>query len=223
MAMSIPSPIDGYVKDGLVLAYDGYQEPSGGVWKDLSGSGNDLTLIDGYDYDGNLHCFIPNGQKCYTKAVVPLVLPFTWEIVWSALKPTDYREFSSYTESWPHYPAIVMSSFALPALNTTSGHSYLPVIDASWLTSDDGSLRNLLQFTVSAGTVVQCSKYQDGAVRVTSKDNTIAFVDNSSQMCIGRALSSYGFRCFAWRIYNRALTLEELLQNRTLDITRFNL
>lgn len=35
MAMPIPSPIDGYVKDGLVLAYDGYQEPSGGVWKDL--------------------------------------------------------------------------------------------------------------------------------------------------------------------------------------------
>lgn len=223
MAMPIPSPIDGYVKDGLVLAYDGYQEPSGGVWKDLSASHNDLVLIDGYNYDDDLHCFIPNGQKCYTKDVVPLALPFTWEVVWSALKPTDYREFSSYTANWPYYPAIVLAGSALPALNTTSGHSYLPVSGASWLKSGDGSLRNLLQFTVSDDSVVQCSKAQDKQVYVTSADNTIAFADNSSQMCIGRALSSYGFRCFAWRIYNRALSADELLQNRTLDITRFNI
>ena len=52
----LPSIIDGYVRDGLVLCFDGYQPPANGIWKDLSGGNNDMIQGSTTTYDGINHC-----------------------------------------------------------------------------------------------------------------------------------------------------------------------
>lgn len=50
--VNIDSDISGYVKDNLILHYDGYHQPDGNIWEDLSGSGNhgDTTTIEASTY-----------------------------------------------------------------------------------------------------------------------------------------------------------------------------
>lgn len=219
MAMPIPSPIDGYVKDGLVLAYDGYQEPSGGVWKDLSGSGNDMIVGAGASFDSDYHCFsfTVGGQyalgDCKTSKEVSLSSAVTIEFICAAETSSNAIIFKCNT-TWPYHPSINFGSF----LNI-----YLPEsCKTPWLVSEaistDHSVCSMHYYAVD-GTAVRYKQYGNNQASEGTATNSSAITGGSQVLYIGGKET----RIYALRIYNRALTDAEMVQNRTLDITRFSL
>ncbi len=211
MAMPIPSPIDGYVKDGLVLAYDGYQEPSGGVWKDLSGSGNDLILADDVAYDADAHkvTFAANNFSKTTNAVaVDGTTGVTIELVSGSLKTF----FESVTD-WPYSPRIFHSSpFLYRALNANNYIGASIAVNTSTTILEE-------QFAVEgANSVDHFFSDLDSGWRHITRTNKLTHTATNFKMRFG-----YNTIIFAFRVYSRKLSEAELLQNRLLDAQRFNL
>lgn len=215
--------ISDYVQDGLVLAYDGYQAPSGGVWKDLSPSHNDLTLSSTAVYNDTYHFMGFSDQASVTAGIVPL--PTTATIEWLYGRTTNILTiFQSSTAGWPYPPSLSLYNAYNMRYNQTSGSGYIAGISiGGGVKNDDvSSMPNLHQLAFSLDNVEVWYK-NSGTTSAThagpkAQTNT-SIVDSSDQLKVG----SSGLRLHALRIYNRYLTEDELLLNRTLDTKRFNL
>lgn len=218
MAMPIPSPIDGYVKDGLILAYDGHQEPSGGVWKDLSGGGNDMIVGAGASFDSEHHCiaFTVGSQyvngDCTTSKEVSWASAVTFEFIY-AHDSEGYAAVFKGSLAWPYKPYIMFNNFLSPFLPESCSTPWL----VSPAQSTDRAQKWLHQYAIDGN--VYRYKHYSGTLSEGGNTQTNTITGGSQVLYFG----SNGARLYAIRIYNRALTDDELLQNRTLDITRYNL
>ena len=217
MSKPLTSVIDGYVRDGLVLCFDGYQPPSGGKWKDLSGSGNDMILGADATFDETTHKASFTGTTSETSAAVTIdaASGLTIEVV-GGFSAKSQEWFSSDCE-WPNTPKIFLGAglyIAFKTLNSPNTYADL----GGWFMSRD-SIDGEMQFAI-AGTTSELNglnNNSEGWDRRPSVAQTEAFLQTNYKLRFGPAF----IRSF--RIYNRKLTAAELLQNRLLDAKRFNL
>lgn len=213
---------DGYVQDGCILCYDGYTAPSGGVWKDLSGSGNDMIQSSVTTYDEANHCCAFTDTKNYSRRKVMHPLEITVEVIVSM---TNYSIiYQSKTADWPYVPKLFFGSFFLLSYLTTSG-GYAYVNTPSWVGIDPtedashASLYQLWQNDTQSG--AWSRRYGDNTWQSGPGTRAADIMPTSSLLKFGD--SGKTLRIYALRIYNRCLSQEEMKTNRELDIERFNI
>lgn len=222
----LPSVIDGYVRDGLVLCFDGYQPPSGGVWKDLSGSGNDMIQGSATAYDEVNHCCAFTTSDNYTTGVVPHPLLVTVEAVVSMT--THCIIYRSKTAPWPYQPKLFFGNFLYLAYNKASGSGIayvnLPTL-VSVVPTDDASQPSIYQVwqndTQSGAWSYRYDEKKAWQSGPGARNADMAETDG--QILFGDVSSGNTLRIYALRIYNRCLTQDEMAANRELDIKRFNI
>lgn len=218
-AMPEKTVISDYVQDGLVLAYDGYQAPSGGVWRDLSPSHNDMSMGSGASYDADYKCVLftvgstYTSSDCSTAKTVAWASAVTFEFIY-AIESGSAGLVLRGSTTWPFKPYINFGNF----LNL-----YLPeVCKTPWLvgccSSTDHSKAYLHQYAIESA-AYRYKQWANSKFSEGSGSCTDAITGGSNVLYMGGA----GARIYALRIYNRALTDAELEQNRTLDIARFNI
>lgn len=224
MSKPLPSVIDGYVRDGLVLCYDGYQPPAGGVWKDLSGSGNDMIQSSATAYDEVNHCCAFTDNKNHTTGVVPQPLLVTIEVV---VGMTTYcKIYRSTTAPWPYQPTLFFGNFLGLAYNKTpSGMVYvnIPKLVPIEPTEDASrpSAYQIWQNDTQSG--AWSRRYGDKAWQSGPGPRRADMAASDDQLQFGGDPSGSTLRIYALRIYNRCLSQDEMAANRELDITRFNI
>ena len=209
------SDANNYIKNGLVLHLDGMQNTRKGhsvsttVWEDLSGNGNDLTL-ENISWTGDSAVF--NQSLAYTDNTVENI---TVEMVvkenTSKSGPIFIGKFGNNNHIMAYFDNNRMQfSHQVPFYQLSNNYtrnsisaiykSTTDVIDKCYFNSKQGVITsNNDSWTQSAPHYIQIGKY--------ASTNSWRF---AGEIC-------------AIRIYNRALTEEEIKHNYNIDKERFNL
>ena len=220
------------VSDGLVLCLDAANPRSypgsGSTWYDLSGNGNNGTLVNGVGYSGdNLGSLSFDGVNDYVSgSIPPLTGNYTIEIIFKLItfNPSDND---------------------LIALTSSNAHGVLGEISSS-----DGKIRFLHRFPYgvsggdtfySSGSISLNQIYSISWVRDSNQkiyingifDSQITstnsgFDSNLTQLTIGQLVQNNSARIingnvYSTKIYNRALTPQEIQQNYNTTKGRFGL
>ena len=219
----LPSIIDGYVRDGLVLCFDGYQPPANGIWKDLSGGNNDMIQGSTTTYDEVNHCcaFIKNHN--YTTGVVPLPISVTIEAV-VGMSEYSYVFFGKES-AWPYPPNMFFGNFLNVRYFTASGTDYFAManlIDIERATdASKASAYQVWQNDTQSGVWVR--RYGENAWQSGPTSRNTDLIASDWKLQFGGMPDTATLRIYALRIYNRCLTQEEMAANREHDIKRFNI
>jgi hypothetical protein len=215
------------IKDGLVFALDAANTKSypgsGTTWNDLSGNGNNGTLVNNVTYDNN-----NNGSLLFdatNERVDTNITSFGNNTTWVAWVNRA---------STPNYYNMFMGRL-LPYFGLTSdnGIIFSNIIGGSQQTVFASSISSSnvwlhLSFTTNFnGTNTVSSIYLNG-VSVSSNTFSGSQGSHSGVFTIGEGRSTGGWYPFNGRvsmvqIYDRTLTTEEILQNFNATKSRFEL
>ena len=221
--------LPGYASNGIILHLDAISNTRNGnntsssVWEDLSGNDNDFTMIsDGaVTFNDNYVRFNGvSGMKIIDFSKFETLMStsncFTLEIVF------DFDDVSNA-------PIFVNNSDLTISFGYWSGYIITNADDIgrySWHNNDfhkDASFTAITYKTSSDGTDIL---YKDGVL--LDRNSTVSDFYNSNGETVyigtddsGTAIYSGNIRSI--RLYDRALTEDEIYQNRQLDIERFNL
>lgn len=227
---SIGTAAANYVTSGLALYLDASNSSSypgsGTSWFDLSGNNRTATLVNGPTYNasngGNI---LLDGTDDYIGAPITLGTDATFE-VWA--KITAYEGnvlFGLGGDSYPsgdfgYGPDIYISGGAW-VFNTGDGtgnpFSANPTVNtSSWYQ---------ISFTTEAST--NAKLYVNGVLIGTAAHRAATVTRTGNRVIVGRWPGSAGYETpgnFAIvRVYNRALTSAEMLQNYNANKSRFGL
>ncbi len=221
-----------YVSDGLVLHYDGYKKPvseNGNLlWKDLSGNNNDARFLslnssvyeDPYQIDN-----VSLGQYNYlrTSNVIKNNSEYSIQIV---LKPNDPDNFGDII-------SFYQTDTNDNRLEKTSTDSY------NWYVGSDDTTLNMIN--VGSLNLDITNKEKSSITIVTNELNSFIMKNNSityTQQATNNkptsdniyfsyrgpvSASVYRGNFYSIRIYNRALTEDEIQKNYEIDKERFGL
>jgi hypothetical protein len=211
------------VTDGLVLYLDAGNTKSypgsGTLWNDLSGNGNNGTLVNGPTFSSaNMGSIIFDGSGKRATLLSPFGQSgFTTVSIWynrvEANSSTSWRTLFATTGSNVHH---LISQATTRVLGIFDGSfrsfGYTPQID--------GKFHN---YTVIYNSATNATLYVDGVFI-----STISIVLNLTTSTIGSIGNWTGNSYWAGniasaQIYNRALTPEEILQNYNATKSRYNL
>lgn len=242
---------DGYVQDGCILCFDGYTPPDNGIWTDLSGTGNDLTLGSGVTYDSTNHCIIfsSNASQVKKEIVVPAVHSF--EILYKAENGqwvflNRNSNTTNYCPRLYHDSKTYLSTFA--SLEYTVTHEdgldcnfqklmNMPLIeygdtgDYTPTTPNDYAYWQYKMIPLSNNLCTDTQWCRVGIAALNSSnilkwnpgDKYASNVYKQNPSFNPLSFEDSGVKLWAMRIYNRELTWDELDQNRALDFQRFNI
>jgi hypothetical protein len=212
------------VTDGLVLTLDAGSKKSysgsGTTWKDLSGNGNNGTLVNGVGYSGsNLGSLSFDGVDDYVTV-------------------NNFNVNNSITvEGWFN---VITSSWAPIIGNWNSNGN-----GDSWLLTKNSSnkMSFYVRFNASTGDVINeiqettngvwqqyvgvfnnfnLSLYKNGFLVNSKSTTTNTLHQNSLQIWLGRFSTFYfGGNIGNCKVYNRALTAQEIQQNYNALKSRF--
>ena len=185
---------DGYVKNGLILLYDGYSGPINNKWPDLSGNNNDGNIVGAtwktiyYDLDG---------VNDYISRPVTI--------------NGNYGTIEICSEYLAGDVILSFDNGRINNLNVTKGTSSL------FKNVADFGTRGL---TYASGTY---TAYFDG---VLSSNQSYTNSSNGSFISIGSSSVNTSNnvsrqKVYSVRVYNRALTKDEIVQNNIVDKYRF--
>lgn len=212
---------NGYVKDGLVLHYDGYNHPENGIWYDLSGNNNNGILnnfdrsygidVDGLKFDGindfimvNRNSDFPSGNANYTMEI-----------------SINYYELKNRNN------LINLGIYNSPG-NANGIYIAGSKKISHWYWSDDLLTDNLLD---ENNKYVITAQYDGSNRKIYLNGANVASDESVPNVILGNITigdeipGQDGFfngKVFSVRIYNRALTEEEIYNNYTVDKYRFN-
>ena len=215
-----------YVQDGLIAQWDGIDnagtgvhDPNATVWKDLAGH-NDLTLASGAAWRRGI-CFYMNtrtnglaaayGTEAATtyKTIEILFKEDSWWsriLFWSGAQSRyvafDCRDTKPF--KWVYFDGAKSTPYA-------KVRTYDP---------------NAVVATYSdSNTVTQV--YCDGVPRVNAT-NTNTWSPGDNRVTLGWRSATTAYKDYGWegevysiRLYNRALTPEEIARNHAIDVKRF--
>lgn len=231
--------INDYTKNGLVLHYDGINNTGNGhdnsatVWKDLSSSGNDATLNTDNSFDNN-SCVFQKTNNSGISITNPLKYGvnsgFTIECIAksntvdiSDLENNNLRDwFWEIKNDDSNFMQFVRSSFGVYNMNV--------LLDNSKYFYDSIAQNGI----VISQLVVNNSKithYYDG--NLTSEKSSTNEILNTllsiNSIDLGYAhwnnnsILNLNGNIYSFRVYNRALTEEEIKQNYRVDKIRFGI
>lgn len=205
------------VTGGLVLCLDAGNRrsyaPSGGNWNDLSGNGNNGTLVNGPTFSGdNGGGIVFDGTNDYVNVQHKSSLSFTNKLtiqLWCS--STNTRTWNSplmktSNGSWADGFGFYQNSQFYFYVNSYSGSHIVSVN------------KTIFPFTHWAGVYdgLNLKIYENGILRQTGTSFTSNISNSSASLDIGRG----GGQSYYWQgniaqvlVYNRALTAIEILQN----------
>ena len=220
------------VEDGLVLALDAgntksYPSPGTAGWYDLSGNGNNGSLIEGPSYNSdNGGSLVFNGISNYvslSSSIIGTDEPFTYEIA-------VYRTGNG--TNWPRFfiNGGVNSSITITQYNDTTGVLFR-------LTTNKGTYD---EYNLPSGTLVnnqwvclsftsntssrQMNAYINGVKYGNGVSSGSTATPSTSTSSIGGdGSSSWDGRIAYARMYNRTLTQAEIQQNFNATRKRFGI
>jgi hypothetical protein len=213
------------VTDGLVLCLDAANPKSypgsGTVWKDLSGNSNDGTLVNGVGFDGdNKGSLTFDGVNDTVNVVGPAnryfpILNFTLECAFKNTQTTRNGLFSlSFGLILRHSSSS--GTFQVRLDNGTSVPSFSPPISSPPVNDGNWYITSVV---VNGGNNATIDFYINGlhyGQRNTSWSGSTRWPTNS--VGLGRdnndpSASRYNGNISLLKIYNRALSAEEISQN----------
>lgn len=235
-----------YIKDGLVLHYDGINNTGNGhsnsaiVWKDLSSNGNDGTL-------NNISTVLTNesgwgenylaldGVDDYVSAYANTSGDYTIEFIAKDIQAINSAKYGSsfMINTWTSDISSPSLQLFLDGRNSATTRKRYRV---RWTRVEDDTNTEIQFYEIS----------DDGGFTISNGNNTIKTYFNGEKndenvnqsyyerskienmrIEIGRwyRSSTYSIKekIYSFRIYNRALTDEEVLHNYEIDKVRFGI
>jgi len=223
------------VTNGLILALDAANKNSyrgtGTTWADLSGTGKNLTLINGPTFsDGNMGSIVFDGTNDY--AVVNPVSAFNIYCISMWFKPTTIINSVSAYKPLIHFKSSTSKYISFGDTTNRVANEYITIVqepgDKRTAVNDGGSLsagvwynivfnyessqyniyiNNTLKSTTIGSSTGNVPLITDpDFIYLNSYEGTSGYLDSSLSMCM---------------IYNRALTAAEMLQNYNATRVRF--
>ena len=219
---------NGYIQDNLILWLDGYANTgathaySSSTWKDLSGNNNNVTVSGSTWYSNYLSFDGVNDYAYRTNATYNITDEYTLEILVTPKRNTGTYQIIFNTVNHGRWTERYLSTdigdggFTYTISDSTnSSHITKPILDEEL---------NKVQLVSSVLKERNLKAYSNATLY---KELTADFSPKITQnrIYIGGSESAYYFQgeIYSIRVYNRALTEEELLHNYNYDIEKFNL
>lgn len=220
--------LPGYASNGIILHLDAISNTRNGnntsssVWEDLSGNDNDFTMIsDGaVTFNDNYVRFNGvSGMEIIDFSKFETLMSksncFTLEIVFDFLDIVGaiFVNNSNLTISFGYWDGHIITNASNEARYGWDNMDY----------HKDASFTAITYKTSSDGTDIL---YKDGVLLDRNSGVSDFINSNGETVYIGRDDSGtaiYSGNIRSIRLYGRALTEDEIYQNRQLDIERFNL
>lgn len=238
MADSIP-PASAYVQSGLVAMWDGIENAGVGVhdnsattWKDLSGNNRDWVLESGASWADNAFVTLPTKglAATFTPAITYSNI-ITQEIVLEVLDfdgttRTDFFKFGTTINQTVSGSQRYYIMRGLAYSLGTSYYGWLPKHSSCLSVADttpplDTPQSIVTVYGTGSNTSTNPQKFLINNVAKTGwqsvgwSSNAAPFISNDNRGFYGKV--------YAIRLYNRALTTDELTQNYNLDKERFGI
>lgn len=219
------------VTDGLVLCLDAANRQSypgsGNIWRDLAGSNNG-NLVNGPTFSSaNRGSIVFDGANDYASFTTPSTIttstPQSWEIWCAVIKVADYGYIIH------NNPASSTTGQSFITIGILNNNNYYAALNGQFASMDSGILHStsiVRQIVLIWDGSVQ-KMYIDGLLKVSRPlTNIIYNLDNTTS--IGSNYTSPTFRRIAGniyntKIYNKALSQIEILQNYNALKGRYNL
>ena len=232
------------VRDGLVLCLDAGSErsypKSGTIWKDLSGNNNSGTLTNGPTFDsGNGGNIVFDGVNDYISLSSP---SNKW--AWTPSATTGYNVLS--IEMWTKSTDTSGQYFSKP-WNGNGEYNYW-LTNNGWYQRIGNQSRNITFTSIATGnwehivcilTVTQSAVYRNGIINQNFSNHNITnnIPDNGNANLPLSIMTLYPYGNGTWsqtshailgsvsnfKIYNRVLTPQEILQNYNATKGRYGL
>lgn len=223
-----------YVQDGLVAMWDGIENIGVGrhsdnasEWIDLTGNGRDMQLIN--DAYFNANSIVAEGHPVaeYTNTI-PLEQHITQEIVFKV--DSDIRDNTSSRTVIALFWSTI-TYFGVHYCMTGFAYNRNNISKSGWMAKSDAIVQaNSLYIpkTAICSTIIYSEKNNLGAKPKRIIINGTTLVNNATDgwgNTNKRNLfgSTFSGNIYAVRIYNRALTEDEISKNFELDKERFGL
>ena len=223
---------NGYIQDSLVLWYDGYantgttRDQTSTTWKDLSGTGNDVTISGGTWYNNYLYFDGVDDYAYKTSgAVYNIDKEHTIEVL---LKPGKVD-----ADTWQ----VIFNTVNTGAGVLQYGGLWINKQNTIYYEIADGVANNITQgFTLTSSNIgeyvlltnIRDDKHYKTYNKASLYDDRMvtwnARTPNDA-IYIGSISTGYFFQgeIYSIRVYNRALTVEEVLHNYLYDEQNFKL
>jgi hypothetical protein len=227
--ISPSNSLTGFVKDGLVLALDAGRTlsypGSGTTWTDLTGNGNNGTLVNGVGYNsGNGGSLVFDGTNDYVTLSSSQLAPGTGAFTWNFwIKLNDVSNLSiifSGTGSNSYYGVIFANSAGYGLGYYAGGYAIVdsPALGSSWwyitFTGNGGAdeSRNLKLYrnTIQAGSTYNINYNFTSTTPIIGANHSFF-----AELMRGN-VSNVSY-------YNRALTAAEISQNFIATRSRFSI
>ena len=225
-----------YVQDGLIAQWDGIDNagtgthnPISAVWKDLKGS-CDMTLLNNGESWVNGNALSVNGPGAAGSTASPRYT--TIEVVYKMTSTSGRCLFTSGLKwngtDW-YISRIVAFSGGTTAI-FTDAHDNNPLGPTFYIPNANAGgygIHSLSATYEDNNSDVVTSAMMDGYLSASSKTTTSWYNATGVVMVGGRLVNSgdegwYG-EIYAIRLYDRALTADELAANLKVDKARFNM
>lgn len=229
-----PSWTNPYVTDGLVLQFDGIWNAGGGVhdpspivWSDISGNSRDGEIVGSVEWMEDCLIIKSNAENRN-------LIRFNGSDIGSAqthevvVMGVSYNSYSRITADGQSYPALI----GFESGSYIYGYGKDGFV-GNGQTLYDWQIANQIAFThnsISDGGLL--SFYVNGELKASeirigseSSGSNPAYLANRSDFGRGVGTGPYngGVKFYAYRVYNRALTADEIAANYAVDKARFNL
>ena len=207
-----------YVQDGLIAIWDGIENSGWGVhdasattWKDLSGNGNDLTLMNGAHFDANS---LITAARNSVSALLPTRLPY------ATIEVCAFQDASRNSSQLVCFGNSVndsrMMSCGSKSIQSMNGNHQITVPTSkatrTWAATypTDSSTIPYIDGQLATGTVTTNSwAPRNGPFGLSGSSNYQGWNFVGNYYCV--------------RLYSRALTADEIAANYAIDKERFNL
>ena len=214
-----------YISDGLVLHYDGENNTGyghnndAGVWKDLSGNGNNGTFQNASWTDNGISLSGTN-SRVISSNEIDFESNCTFEIVFNSESTQgfilDCRVSGNGVTNNGYQPAYIVSTNSIQAATGTSG----PNLSVGKQIT--GSTHSITVVYSTESTNV----YVDGQILDGMPKTTIKGTSYSSYLYIG--MRHTGTACirgtiYSCRYYNKCLTADEIQNNYQIDNQKYGI
>jgi hypothetical protein len=205
-----------YITDGLVAMWDGEWNAGGGVhdanatvWKDLSGTGNDLKLMNGAHFDANS---LITATRNRLSALLSTTLPYaTIEICAFYDASRDSSQLVCFGNRVDNQRMMCCAPSSIQCYNGT----HVITVSQSkskrtWAATYSDTAMPYIDGQLATGTVSANSwSSRAGTFGLSGADNYTLWNFVGNYYCV--------------RLYSRALTAAEIANNYAIDKARFNL
>jgi hypothetical protein len=213
------------ITQNLVLCLDAANSKSypgsGTTWSDLSGNGNNGTLVNGVGYSGdNLGSLVFDGvddKVTFPNNTINTSAGITVDVWFKTSSGTKYQDIFDLADSFgvwitTNYPPLGTGKITA-SFNTTSGVMVANYVVNTWyqvVISGSGTSNTLYLNGVSVATASQtvATSINLNTARIGNVDG-----DRAAEYLIGNVASL--------KLYNRALTASEIQQNYNALRSRF--